>query len=137
MFSENYQYFSKIFLELINKNLEFKISFQTFAPQIFADIESFSKNPNCSCRSKIEAFILDNRSSCYNFIKNYIDSNNLKINFQEIEDKYKTTIYSGKRIEVKKNEWHVFSDALKKDRALYKSFSILSKDQDTVEVYFL
>jgi hypothetical protein len=137
MFDKYYQYFSKIFLELISNNLQFKIDFQVFAPQIFADIESFSKNPNCSCRSKIENYVLDNRDICYTFLQNYIDNKSLKINLQEIEEKYKTIIYSGKRIEVKKDQWYMFSEALKKDRALYKSFSILEKDYETVEVYFL
>ena len=137
MFDKHYQYFSKIFLELISNNFQFKIDFQVFVPQIFADIESFSKNPNCSCRSKIENFILENRDLCFNFLQNYININSLKINFEEIEEKYRTIIYSGKRIEVKKDQWYIFSEALKKDRALYKSFSILPKDSETVEVYFL
>ncbi len=89
MLDKHYQYFSKIFLELISNNFQFKIDFQVFVPQIFADIESFSKNPNCSCRSKIENFILENRDRCFNFLQNYININSLKINFEEIEEKLK------------------------------------------------
>jgi hypothetical protein len=137
MFDKHYQYFSKVFLELILTDNQFKLLFQAFAPEIFADIESFSKNKNCSCKSKIENFILENRDKSYNFITNYIKNNNINLNLQAIEEKYKTTLLSGRTVIMKKNQWYVFSESLKKERAIYKSFSILTIDEETIEVYFL
>ncbi|MEY4370981.1 MAG: hypothetical protein RIQ48_697 [Pseudomonadota bacterium] len=137
MFDQDYQYFSKIFLELISINSKFKIIFQAFAPQIFADIESFSKNPNCSCRSKIENFILENKDKCYSFLTNFLTENNINIDFQEIETKYKNIIYAGKNIQVKKSEWFNLYETLKKDKAIFKAFSFIEIDNETLDVYFL
>ena len=63
----NYEHLSKIFLELLSKNNEFKNAFQAFAPDIYADIESASTNSNCSCRGRVENYVNSNREKCATF----------------------------------------------------------------------
>jgi hypothetical protein len=69
---KNYQYLSKIFLDLLTKNKEFKTKFQAFAPEIYADIESAATNPNCSCRAKIESFVNKDKENLSNFLNSFI-----------------------------------------------------------------
>jgi hypothetical protein len=137
IFDINYPYFSKIFLEQISSNPQFKIEFQAFAPKIFADIESFSTNSNCSCRSKIEVYINENKDNCFIFLNDFIKNHNLDIDFTYIESKYKVTNYSGKIITVKKNQWELFVTNLQRERALFRTISIVPLTPDSIEVYFL
>jgi hypothetical protein len=136
-FDKNFGYFSKIFLEEITKNPQFKIEFGAFAPEIYADIESFSKNANCSCRGKIENYINNNKDKCFEFIKLFIEKNNIIIDAAAIQEKYKTTQYSGKIIQVNKKDWESFVDVLQRERATFRTFSVLAINSETVEVYFI
>lgn len=137
MFEKNYPFLGKVFLELLSTNQNFKNSFQAFATQIYADIESASTNPNCSCRNKIEKYVLENKERCVEFLNNFIVQNNLSINKEEIELKYKTTIYYGKTIEMKIEEWETFSNKLVEERAVFRSFSVIPIDNETIKVFFL
>jgi hypothetical protein len=137
MFESNYPFLGKVFLELLYVNKDFKNSFQAFAPSIYADIESASTNPNCSCRNKIEKYILENKEQSVSFLNNFITQNNLTINIAEIEAKYKTTLYHGKVTDVKIKEWEEFSRKLISERAMYRSFSVMPIDNETVKVFFL
>ena len=136
-FNQNFTYFSKVFLEEITKNAKFKTEFQAFATEIYADIESYSKNPNCSCRAKVEKFVNDNREKCYIFIKKFIEQNNIEIDVSAIEGKYKTTPYSGKIIQVKKSDWASFVDIMQRDKATFRAFSVVKLDEETSELYFI
>jgi hypothetical protein len=136
-FNTHFAYFSKIFLEQITTNPQFKIEFGAFAPEIYADIESFSKNSNCSCRGKIENYVNNNKDKCFEFIKLFIEKNNITIDVFAIQEKYKTTQYSGKVVQVKKSDWSSFVQALTKEKAVFRMFSILPTDSENIEVYFL
>ena len=133
----NYQHLSKIFLELLTLNKEYKTSFQTLAPEIYADIESASTNPNCSCRGKVENYVNSNREKCSKFLNESSAEIKALINLQDIEEKYKFVIYNGKVERVKVTEWSNFSQKLNNDRAMYRQFSILRVDDEYVDVFFL
>ena len=134
---KNYQYLSKIFLELLTLSNEFKISFQSLAPEIYADIESASTNINCSCRNKIENYINTNREKCTDFLNNLNQELKNLINLQEIEDKYKFITYTGKIERVKISDWYNFAVKLNSERAAYRQYSLLRVDDETVDVFFL
>jgi len=134
---KNYQHLSKIFLELLTLNNDFKTSFQSLAPEIYADIESASTNPNCSCRGKVENYVNSNREKCAKFLNESSAEIKALINLQDIEDKYKFVIYSGKVERVKVTEWSNFSQKLNSDRAAYRQFSLLKVDDEYVDVFFL
>lgn len=133
----NYQHLSKIFLELLTLNNDFKTSFQTLAPEIYADIESASTNPNCSCRGKVENYVNSNREKCGKFLNESSPEIKALINLRDIEEKYKFVIYNGKVERVKVTEWNNFSQKLNNDRAMYRQFSLLKVDDEYVDVFFL
>jgi hypothetical protein len=133
----NYQYLSKIFLELLTLNQDFKASFQSLAPEIYADIESASTNPNCSCRGKVENYVNSNREKCAKFLNESSTEIKSFINLHDIENKYGFVIYGGKVERVKVTEWSDFSQKLNNDRAAYRQFSLLRVDDEYVDVFFL
>jgi len=133
----NYQYLSKIFLELLSLNQNFKASFQSLAPEIYADIESASTNPNCSCRGKVENYVNSNREKCAKFLNESSTEIKSLINLHDIENKYGFVIYGGKVERVKVTEWNNFSQKLNNDRAAYRQFSLLRVDDEYVDVFFL
>lgn len=137
MFDKNYVFLGKIFLELISSNVSFKNEFQAVAPQIYADIESASKNPNCSCRSKIEAYVRENKDQSVDFLNGFISRNNITIDRESIEQKYKINTISGEIREIKIKEWKEFSNKLMQERYIFRSFSVLPIDSETVKVFFL
>lgn len=134
--NKNYQYFSKIFLELIS-NQDFKNKFQAFAPEIYAEIQSYSTNPNCSCRFKIEQTINTNKDKYELFINDFLNASQISVDLSKIEDRYKVTNMAGNVEKVKKSEWQSFRDKLINEKAVYRSFAVLPIDQEYVEVYFL
>jgi len=133
----NYQYLSKIFLELLSLNQNFKASFQSLAPEIYADIESASTNSNCSCRGKVENYVNSNREKCAKFLNESSTEIKSLINLHDIENKYGFVIYGGKVERVKVTEWNNFSQKLNNDRAAYRQFSLLRVDDEYVDVFFL
>lgn len=137
IFDKNYQYLSKIFLELLTLNVEFKTLFQSLAPEIYADIESASTNINCSCRNKIENYINTNREKCANFLNSLNQEIKSLINLYEIEEKYKIITYTGKIERVKISDWYNFATKLNSERAAYRQYSLLKVDDETVDVFFL
>jgi hypothetical protein len=136
-YNKNDQNFSKIFLELITLSVEFKTSFQALAPEMYADIESASTNPNCSCRYRVESYVNSNGDKCSEFLNNQSEEIKSLINLQEIEEKYRITVYTGLVERVKKSEWSAFSQKLTDIRAVWRQFSISEVDAETVDVYFL
>ena len=133
----NYQHLSKIFLELLTLSKDFKTSFQTLAPEIYADIESASTNLNCSCRGKVENYVNSNREKCGKFLNESSAEIKALVNLHDIEEKYKVTPYNGKIERVKVSEWNIFSQKLSNDRAVYRQFSVLKVDDEYVDVFFL
>jgi len=133
---KTYQYFSKVFLELINIQ-QFKTEFQALAPEIYADIESFSHNQNCSCKFKIENYVNMYRDKCSTFLNDFISNHNIDVDLNKIETKYKIVNMSGAIERVKKVDWQNFRDRLIRERAMYKAFSVVQIDDNTIDVYFL
>lgn len=132
----DYPFVSKIFLEFVS-NQQFKTAFQSIAPEIYADIESASTNPNCSCRSKVENYVNNNRDKCISFLNKFIESTGLEINLDAISQRYAVKSYAGKVVRVKISEWEKFSDILAKERAIFRSFSTSKIDDEYVNVFFL
>jgi hypothetical protein len=132
----NYPFISKVFLELI-PNEQFKTEFQAFAPEIYADIQSFSTNPNCSCRGKVEAYVNNNKPKCLDFLNNFIQKNNTSISLDEITKRYIVKPYAGVVEKVKISEWQAFQNRLIQERANYRAFSTSKIDDEYVNVFFL
>jgi hypothetical protein len=134
---KNYEFLSKIFLELLTNEPDFKPLFQALAPEIYADIESASTNPNCSCRGRVENYVNTNREKCSIFINGLSENIKSKIDLNDITSKYSFVIYSGTIKRTKISEWRNFYDQMMQERASYRAFSIVKVDDETVDVFFL
>jgi hypothetical protein len=64
-----------VFLKLIKENEKFKAEYEAFAPEVFADIQSFVTNPNCSCRNKIKNFVVGNNQKHEAFLNEFTEKN--------------------------------------------------------------
>lgn len=133
---KSYPYYSKIFLELIPEK-KFKILLQAAAPEIYADIESTHTNPNCTCRSKVDSYINNNKDKLHPLLIDYLESSNRQIDLKEIEKKYKVTYYAGRVDTVKISEWGEYTKNLQKDKAVFRSFSVIKLDNEHLNVFFI
>jgi len=127
---------SKIVLELLF-NKQFKIKFQAVSTEIYADIESFVINPNCTCRNKIEAYCIKNKDKVTVFLNDFINNNNINIDLETIKSKYTSKQYAGVVEKVKISEWAEFKDKLIKEKAIYRSFATIKFDDEYIYVFFL
>lgn len=132
----DYPFLSKIFLELVSTQ-QFKTAFQAFAPEIYADIESASTNPNCSCRAKVENYVNTNRQKALNFLNNFIENNKIDINLESVSKKYTIKSYAGVVEKVKISEWKDFQNRLTQEKANFRTFSTSKIDDEYVNVFFL
>lgn len=163
--SENeYNYLSNLFLYLLShlQNL-FYDKYEKEFYEIYADISSFIKNPNCSCRSKIVNYVKNNKEQIQTIILQWLtvtkfDQNNHnkvikilnKIN-TEIESfniylKYKgepeTDNDIGKSmigkvvtIENSSESYYNFIQHLHINHFFYSGFNIIEKE-DKLKIYF-
>jgi hypothetical protein len=76
-------YFSKIIVNLIRSYPELKSTLQSEFPTIYADLESASTNPNCSCVRKVENELLNNKDRALNILNNFLSN---KDNDNQIND---------------------------------------------------
>jgi hypothetical protein len=132
----DYPFVSKIFLDLVS-NQQFKAAFQAIAPEIYADIESASTNPNCSCRGKVENFVNTNRQKALDFLNDFLKNTGLEVDLKAITQKYTVKSYSGVVEKVKISEWQTFQNRLIQERANYRAFSTSKIDDEYVNVFFL
>jgi hypothetical protein len=132
----DYPFLSKVFLELVS-NQQFKTAFQAIAPEIYADIESASTNPNCSCRGKVENYVNSNRQKALDFLNNFIKNTGLEVDLQAITQRYTVKSYAGVTEKVKISEWQAFQNRLAQERANYRAFSTSKIDDEYVNVFFL
>lgn len=132
----NHPMLSKVVLELLF-NKQFKIEFQAVSTEIYADIESFVVNPNCTCRNKIEAYCIKNKDRVSSFLNSFIVNNNININLEAIQNKYTSKQYAGVVEKVKISEWAEFKDKLIKEKAIYRSFATIKFDDEHIYVFFL
>lgn len=136
---KNSPYFSKLFLELIQTNAKFKTDIQATMPAIFADVESFSINPNCSCRGRIEAHINSNRDASHIFLVDWLQQNpQPTFNPQAIIQKFTTTTLGGTIVTLPNTE-QAFAEFYTKaisERYVFRGFSVVPAG-DNIKIYFL
>jgi hypothetical protein len=126
----------KIVLELLF-NKKFKNELQAFTPEIYADIESFISNPNCTCKNKIEVYVIKNKEKISIFVNNFLNDNNINLDLEAINRKHTSKQYAGVVEKVKISEWDKFKDKLMKEKAIYKSFGTIKFDEEHIYVFFL
>jgi len=132
-------YFDQVVLWLIRNDVLFIKSFKEFAPSIVDKIETYSKNPNCSCRSAIQMYARDNLESTKNFVLHFLEQNpQIKVDLESIENEYKTTPVSGQIFRIPKND-QAFQEFFKhtiSNKFVYRHFSVAA-DGDSWAIFFL
>jgi hypothetical protein len=140
---EKQLYFEKIALNLIRASEEFKSILQSQFPDIYADIQSASTNPNCSCVRKVEKKLKENKEICLNLLNNYLsDKDNVEQIKQIIDFNYKlysAKTYSGRVFAIKNTEeaFQELLDNINQDRGTYRTFSTAIHPNGDLYVYFL
>jgi hypothetical protein len=119
-------YFQKIILNLIRVSEDFKSILQSEFPNIYADIQSASTNPNCSCVRKVEAELLSNKDKALNL---------LNIDYASLAPK----LYSGRMFVIENTEekFKEFMDFINQDRAQFRNFSTAISPEGKLHIYFL
>jgi len=132
-------FFCKLFLELIQTNAKFKTDIQATMPAIFADVESFKINPNCSCRGRIEAHVNSNRNSSHAFITDWLLQNPQPgFDPQTIIKKHATATIGGTIVTLPNTE-QAFAEFYTKaisERYMFRGFSVVPAG-DNIKIYFL
>jgi hypothetical protein len=140
---EKEAYFQKIILNLIRISDDFKSILQSEFPNIYADIQSASTNPNCSCVKKVETELLNNKDKSLNLLNNYLSNKEnldkiqsvLNIDYAALTPKP----YYGKMFVIENTEekFKEFMDFVNKDRAQFRNFSTAISPEGKLHIYFL
>lgn len=126
---EKQQYLSKIVLNLITKYSDFKSELQSLFSDLYADIESASTNPNCSCRGKVEQRVTIERDKSLNLVNEFLAKRGTETEVQAIinlpYNSMTSVYYGGKSFEIDNTPeaFKEFYDSFLKERASFRGFS--------------
>jgi len=134
---KNYLHLPKVFLDLISSNKEFKTRFEVFAPEVYAEIQSFVTNPNCTCRGKIAEYVRLNSDKCTDFVNLFLLETNTDIDLEKITHEANSAVGVGKVFRIKKSEWPDFSRNMFQQGIRFRGFSVVQVDEENIDVYLL
>lgn len=134
---QNYQYLPQIFLYML-RNSQFRDLFKSFAPEIQNDIESAAFNPDCTCRTRVQNYINENREKCHLFFTDFINTNPGAFDLNEFAEYISPPKnYSGHIEKVKISEWNEFVKKLVREKANFSMFSTSKIDDEYINVFFI
>lgn len=127
-------FLGRIVLQLLGSYPNLKNSYQSSFPDLYADLESASTNPNCSCRGKVLAHIqnnLEQSTTLFNsFLQSHSDDEKVLgvINTDWVALMPKP--YAGKMFEIDNTPvaYKTFIDTIQQDRAAYRLMSTAIQD---------
>jgi hypothetical protein len=134
--SVNYPYIGGVFLHLLSTKPEFKPDLEKFLPDLKFEIDSFTKDNNCTCKNKIVNFVNNNRESCTVFLNSFLKETKTEINLAKITSMFEFPDLSGTVHRTSEEEWSNFVSDLKNRKARFTSFSVV-KDGESLVVYFI
>lgn len=145
---QNYPHVDRVVLQLLSKNQAFKPQFELFAPEVYAEIQTFVTNPNCSCRGKIAEYSRNNSEKCINFVNSFLAETNSSIDFDEINNNLAQTPVQngaqntqagpGRVKRIKKSEWEKFSIENQSGfGGPVRFFSVVPVDEENIDVYYI
>lgn len=124
-------------VKLLERNDPFKQKLIALIPELESDIESASKNENCSCKNSIISYINDNKDSYLEFLYDFLILDGTFSDYIVTLENYDLFFdYSGKIAKTSIQEWSDFSKQIKKENAVYNGFSVI-KDGNDLLVFFL
>jgi hypothetical protein len=128
-----------VILSLLTVNSVFKDIFKTAAPDIAADIESASTNPNCTCRSKVITYITMNATAVGALLYHFAVDNDLLINIKALFESVVSPVgltASGRVAKTTIADWPNFVQGINQANLSFKHMST-SIVGDDVYVFFL
>lgn len=142
---QNYPHVDRVVLQLLSKNQAFKPKFEHFAPEVYAEIQTFVTNPNCSCKHKIAEYSRSNSEKCINFVNNFLSETNSSVDFDEINTQQPTappTLHAhggpGRVKRIKKSEWEKFPiENQSSFGGPIRFFSVVQVDEENIDVYYI
>ena len=140
--TEREKYISKIVLNLITKYSDFKNQLQSTFPDLYADIESASTNPNCSCRGKVEQRVTIEKDKALKLINEFLTKHGEEVEVQAIinlpYNSMTPVYYGGRRFEINNTQeaFKEFYNSFLKERASFRGFSTCVSG-DKLLIHFL
>jgi hypothetical protein len=146
---QNYPHVDRVVLQLLSKNQAFKPQFELFAPEVYAEIQTFVTNPNCSCKSKIAEYSRSNSEKCINFVNNFLSETNSSVDFDEINNNLTQQPAvppvlrnshggPGRVKRIKKSEWEKFPiENQSSFGGPIRFFSVVQVDEENIDVYYI
>jgi hypothetical protein len=132
-------YFQHVVLWLIQNDILFVKFFKEFAPSIADKIDSYVKNPNCSCKNTIQNYAIENFHDVKQFVLSFLDKNpQVKIDIDYIEKQNKVTFVRGQIFRIPKNDkaFEEFFKHITTNKFAYSHFSVAA-DGDSWAIFFL
>jgi hypothetical protein len=139
----NINFIHKISSSLIRVSPEFKSILQSNFPDIYADIESASTNPNCSCVGKVENKILQNKDQTIGLLGSFLSNKDGNLEIQGIINLDYSSLtpkpYAGKMFVIENTEekFKQLLDFINKDRGQYRNFSTAISPEGKLHIYFI
>jgi len=133
------RYIDHVVLWLIQNDIIFVKSLKEFATPIIDKIETYSKNPNCSCKADIQVYVRNNYEPVKNFVLYFLEKNpQVKVDLESIEKANKITFVKGQIFRIAKNDkaFNEFYRHALENRFQYGSFSVVP-DGDSWAIFFL
>jgi hypothetical protein len=136
---ENSNYLTSAVPGLIYELIPFRDEFQKQFNEVYADIETFKNNPNCSCKFKIKQFILENKSLVYSFLVNYFNNNpSLQDTVNNTLQRHSVLEVAGQTFTIDDTEeaFSAFYQKILSEKFIFQTFSLL-KDNNKLRIFFL
>lgn len=139
-FSADYQHLGGTFLKLIRENESFKKDVEIAFPEIYADIQSFSSNPNCTCKNKILSYVSNNKEKSANFLNEEVSKLSLDLDPVKLDEEFRNAAMKnvGAYVyRIKKSEWSDFPRKMMEQRVFIRSFSVVPVSEEEIDVYVI
>tara|TARA_B100002019_G_C21264801_1_gene598776 strand:- start:1863 stop:2285 length:423 start_codon:yes stop_codon:yes gene_type:complete len=124
----------QLVLELIQNSKPFYEEYIKKYPDNTANALSFSKNPNCSCRSKLTKHYNENKSDVDSFVENFLNKTNDAINLKEFVSRHNTKPVSGRVVRIDKTDqaYGELVTQIHRENWVYRTMSVVAEDDKYV-----
>lgn len=139
----NKNFLHEIAIALLGVSIEFKSILQSSFPDIYADIESASTNPNCTCVSKVKNKILENGNQILNILNTFLSDKDGEEKIENIvKYNYAEQVFASIRgnmfvIENTPEKYREFIDDIFEKRLVFRNFSTAIDSDNNLFLYFV
>ena len=139
----NKNFIHKISSSLIRVSKDFRSILQSNFPDIYADIESASTNPNCSCVGKVENKILQNKDQVLDLLNGFLSDKDGEMAIENIvKNNYAAQIPKNLRgkmfvMENTPEKYEEFMNDILEKQLVFRIFSTAVDSENNLFVYFV